>query len=183
MWPLALIMRVCYGISIVLLHQSINYCLRTTAVYFRLILNQNKMLWLQIDRGVLWTNRKTRMHSSRMRTIRSSPYGGSLSGRPQTETSQTKTTLDRDLPPGQRSPWTKIPQQWPHGHRPPWTLTPIEQRPPWKEHETRDWDHSEGTWDQAARQEVTSYRDPPVDRMTDTCLWKYYLTPNFICRR
>ena len=25
----------------------------------------------------------------------------------------------------------------------------------------------EGTWDQAARQEVTSYRDPHLDRMTD----------------
>ena len=29
----------------------------------------------------------------------------------------------------------------------------------------------EGTWDQAARQEVISY----IDRMTDTIFWKHYL--------
>ena len=27
----------------------------------------------------------------------------------------------------------------------------------------------EGTWDQTAKQELTSYRDLPMDRMTDTC--------------
>ena len=40
--------------------------------------------------------------------------------------------------------------------RPPWTKNP----PP-----------PEGTWDQAARQEVISY----IDRMTDTIFWKHYL--------
>ena len=42
---------------------------------------------------------------------------------------------------------------------------------PCKEHGTRDRDPPEGIWDQAARQEVTSYRDhlPPVNRMTDRC--------------
>ena len=30
----------------------------------------------------------------------------------------------------------------------------------WKEHGTRDRDPLEGTWDQAARQGVTSYKDP-----------------------
>ena len=25
--------------------------------------------------------------------------------------------------------------------------------------------------------------DPPVNRILDTCLWKYYLTPNFVCER
>ena len=66
-------------------------------------------------------------------------------------------SLDRD-PLGQRplrqrpswteTPWTETPRQRPPGLRPP-----------------------EGTWDQAARQEVTSYRDllPCVDRMTDMC--------------
>ena len=41
--------------------------------------------------------------------------------------------------------------------------------PPLKEHGTRDRDPPEGTWDQAARQEVISYRAPLpiVDRMTD----------------
>ena len=41
----------------------------------------------------------TKMHSSRMRTTRSLPYGGSLSG----EVSLTET------PPGQRTPWTETP--------------------------------------------------------------------------
>ena len=38
----------------------------------------------------------------------------------------------------------------------------------------------EGTWDQLARQEVTSYRDPllPVDRHL---FIKHYLPPNFVC--
>ena len=36
----------------------------------------------------------------------------------------------------------------------PWTETPLDRDPP------------EGTWDQAPRQEVTSYRDSPVNRMT-----------------
>ena len=53
------------------------------------------------------------------------------------------------------------------------------QRDPfWKEHGTRDRDAPEGTWDQTARQEVTSYRDPLplVDRLTDT-----RLALNFVC--
>ena len=42
----------------------------------------------------------------------------------------------------------------------------------------------QGTWDQAARQEVTSYSEsPPASRMTDTHLWKYYPAPNFFCER
>ena len=35
------------------------------------------------------------------------------------------------------------------------------QRPP-----TLDREPLKGTWDQAARQEVTSYKDPPMDRHT-----------------
>ena len=38
---------------------------------------------------------------------------------------------------------------------------------PWKEHGTRDRDPMEGTWDQTARKEVTSYRAPRGQ--TDTC--------------
>ena len=46
--------------------------------------------------------------------------------------------------------------------RPPWTKTPQ------KEHGINDRDPPEGTWDRAARQEVTSYIDPIwTDR--DTC--------------
>ena len=35
-----------------------------------------------------------------------------------------------------------------------------QRQTPWKEHGTRDRDPPEGTWDQAVRHEVTSYRDP-----------------------
>ena len=40
---------------------------------------------------------------------------------------------------------------------PPQDITPKTEISP-------DRDLLEGTWDQAARQEVTSYRDPPLDR-------------------
>ena len=48
---------------------------------------------------------------------------------------------------------------------------PSGQRPPWKEHGTRDRDPPKGSWDQTQREEVTSYRDPlpHVGRMTDMC--------------
>ena len=36
----------------------------------------------------------------------------------------------------------------------------------WKEHGTRYRDPLEGTWDQSTRQEVSSYREPPLDRQT-----------------
>ena len=54
----------------------------------------------------------------------------------------TETTLDRD------SPKQRTPEEiWDQG-----------QKPFWKEHAIR----------QSDRQQVTSYRDPPVDRRTDT---------------
>ena len=42
-------------------------------------------------------------------------------------------------------------------------IPPVLQRPPW----TDSPNPQEGTWDQADRQEVASYRDPPG--RTDTC--------------
>ena len=83
----------------------------------------------------------------------------SYSGGLPTETSWTETSLDRHSNPGQR----------PH----PWMETPTlvrgpnpDQRPPggtWNQKQRPT--SLEETWDQAARQEVTSYRDiPPVDR-------------------
>ena len=64
------------------------------------------------------------MHSSRMRTARTLPYGD---------------PLDRDLPP-QRPPWTETPwtvTTWtvsPSGQRTPWTEDPTpRQRLPWTE--------------------------------------------------
>ena len=55
---------------------------------------------------------------------------------------------------GQRPSLVETPEQRPHGQRPHWTEIP-----------------RKGIWVQAARQEVTSYTDPPlpVNRMTDTC--------------
>ena len=94
-------------------------------------------------------------------------------------------------PPGQRSCWSETPWTETSWIKTPWTGTPLErdpldrdfprQRPPgqrphwretpwtettwtetlWKEHGTRHRDPLEGTWDHAARQEMTSYRDPP----------------------
>ena len=56
-------------------------------------------------------------------------------------TTPTRTSQDRDLPD------RDLPGRDPERETP-------EQRP------------LEGTWDQAARHEVTSYRDPPVNRQT-----------------
>ena len=67
--------------------------------------------------------------------------GGSL-----TETSLNRDPLIREPPSGQTSPVG--------------TETHLD-REPQKEHWTRDRDPPEGTWDQTARQEVTSYRDRP----------------------
>ena len=95
------------------------------------------------------------MHSSRMRTARSLPYGGFCLVVSVWGLSLTETTLDRDhpgqrppgqRPPGQRPPLTEIPlldrdlldrdpsRQRPPGQRPLdrdplWTETPCGQRP------------------------------------------------------
>ena len=75
------------------------------------------------------------MHSSRMRTARSLPYGEvSMTENPRTEThldrdppGQRPPLLDRDPPPpGQRSPpGQRLPRQ-----RPLWTNTPLMDRDP-----------------------------------------------------
>ena len=137
---------------------------------------------------------ETRKHSNRMPTTRSSLYGEGLcpggspwQRYPWTETLLwTETPLDRDCPLD-KDPWTTI----------PWTET-LGGRPSWKEH---------GTTHRDARRNIgPGYRYPlprknmgpgrqteidiiqrplplPVDRMTDTRLWKYYLAPMFLCGR
>ena len=58
-------------------------------------------------------------------------------------------------------------------YRYPLEMNPLDRDPltetPQKEHGTRDREPPQGTWDQAARHEVTSHRDPPynTNRMTD----------------
>ena len=97
------------------------------------------------------------MHFSRMRTARSLPYSG---------VSVQRVSVQGGLCPGGLCP----------GGLHPGGLCPgsLCQGKP------LDRDPLEGTWNQAARQEITSYRDPylpppPLNKMTDTCLWKYYL--------
>ena len=110
---------------------------------------------------------------------------------------------DRDTPrqrpySGQRPPWTetalwtKTPGQRSPGQRPLEGDLPGKNMGPLTEIPEGPWDQGtdtpfpERTWDQADRQKLTSYRDPlplPVDRMTDTRLWKYYLAPMFLCGR
>ena len=94
----------------------------------------------------------TSMHSSGMRTAH---FSGRRVGRgvcvPFTET-----------PLSQRSPFHRDPLHRDlHSQRSPWRETPLGGR------------HfpTEGTWDQAARKEVTSYRDPPHPP-----LWTEWLT-------
>ena len=84
-------------------------------------------------------NIKTKKYSSRMHTAHSSPWRGSLFG---------------------GSPWQRPPAS---GERPPLDRDPLDRdHPLGSKKETA----LKGTWNQAARQEVTSYRDPPVDRQT-----------------
>ena len=83
--------------------------------------------------------RVTRKHSSRMCTAHFSDFRG----------------LPTETLPGQR-PWTEKPP----AQRPPLTETPCTEKPPCTETPYRY------AWDHAARQEVTSYRDFPVDRQT-----------------
>ena len=66
------------------------------------------------------------MHSSRMRTARSLPYGVSV--------------------------WGSLPNRTPDGDLLEGTWDQRQRHPP------------KGTWYQAARQEVVSYRDPPPPR-------------------
>ena len=85
------------------------------------------------------------------------------------ETSFHRDLLHRDHPPPRNRP----PDTDPPGQRQPWPEPPMDRAPwtetPQKEHGTGRRDPREGTWDKAARQEVTSYRDP-LARMTGTRL-------------
>ena len=75
-------------------------------------------------------NGKTRMHSSRMRTARSLPYGGLLDKDPPPE----QRPLDRDPSPsgpGQRPPGQRLPRPT-LDRDPPWTETPLWIKRLWK---------------------------------------------------
>ena len=112
--------------------------------------------------------------------------GGVSVGRP---VGQRPYSLDRDPPPRQRLP--------------PWTETPPGQRTPCKETQEKDipgqrhlWTETplERTWDQWQRHLRRNnmipgsktgsdiiQRPPFMNRITDTCFWKHYLIPSFVC--
>ena len=127
-------------------------------------------------------NLKPRMHSSRMLSAHSLPYRGSL---------YREGLCFRGFCLGGLCPGGLCPEGLcPEGHLSKgrgslsvqWGLGQGDT--PREEHGTRDKDPLERTWDQAGRQEVTSYKDPlPINRMSDIHLWKHYLAPNFVCRR
>ena len=98
------------------------------------------------------TRSNFKQECSRMRTARSLPYMGvSVLG---------GVSVQKGLCQGDRM-WTETPQKE-HGTRDPLCKEygTRDRDPLWKEYGTRDRDPPERTWDQAARQEVTSYRDP-----------------------
>ena len=108
------------------------------------------------------------MHSSRMLTARSLPYGGVsiTENAPRTETPQTETPLDRDPLPGPRPPWTETSSQdrdTNSGQRPLWDRDP----PP--RTETPSWTETPPG---------TETEIPPITRITDTC--KTEPCPNFV---
>ena len=75
-----------------------------------------------------------------------------------------------------REPWIETPWTETNWTETPLGRDPLDRDPPKKEHGTRDRDPQERTWDQAARQEVTSYRDPPSPReQNDTHFWNITL--------
>ena len=66
------------------------------------------------------------MHSSRMRTARSLPFGGSPSQRPP----RTETPPDRDHPGTETTAWDRDPPKRDH---PGTETTPWDRDPPWTE--------------------------------------------------
>ena len=129
----------------------------------------------------------TRKHCSRMRTAAVHSTGGLTRHPPDRDPHQDRDPslhkIPRTEPPGQRppdeDPKTKTPRQRsPFGQRPrrqkPPGQRPPEQRPPGQRSlegnmRPKDRDPIKETWDQSARQEVTSYRDhhpQPMTRMT-----------------
>ena len=134
---------------------------------------------------------RTRMHTSRMRTVRSltvsRSIGGGLPNRsPQMQTPGWMHSPDAD-PPGCRPPQMQTlldadPQCRPLRYRPPGCRPPRMQSfpsigqspgcsPPPRFRPLLD---ADPPWCRSL---------PPVDRRNDTRLWKYYLAPNFVCGR
>ena len=115
---------------------------------------------------------KTRMHSSRMRTTRSSSHWGGASPVPPNFPLGCGPGPDPPQLPPWLWTWTRssstsplvVGLETPQDQTPPQDQAPLDQAPP----QTR---HPPGT------------RHPPVDRILDTRFWKYYLAPNFVCGR
>ena len=78
---------------------------------------------------------RTRIHSNKMRTALTLPYGGgiSLTETPLDRDPPDRDPLDRDPPPRQRPTWQRSPRQRPPGHRSSQTDTtrdPLDSDPP-----------------------------------------------------
>ena len=117
------------------------------------------------------------MHSSRIHTAQSLPYGWSLpGGSPDRDPSGQRPPLDRDPP--DRDPWTETPWTETLQIETPWTETPWTETP-WTE-TPLDRDHLDRSppdrdpWTETPRQRPPCHvtcdtcwdRDPPVNRMT-----------------
>ena len=82
---------------------------------------------------LFWKHFITRMHSSRMRTTRTLPYGGGFPDRPpspgQSPPPGQSLPFNRE-PPGQRPlEQRRPPDRAPPGQSPPWTETPPDRDP------------------------------------------------------
>ena len=113
----------------------------------------------RLHQGIL-QQQKTRMHSSRMRTACSLPYGGGL----------CLKRSPRPRPPGQRSPDRDPSGQRPSRQRPPWTETPWTEtprlRPPWTE---TPWTETLPPLDRDPMDRDPPGQRPPMNRMTHRC--------------
>ena len=126
----------------------------------------------EFQNGFCQKRNKTRQHSSRMHPVHLSTIEVGLpTETPGQRPTWTKILPEKD-PPGQRPPDRDPPGQRPPGQRPPWRETPLDRDPLegiWKQAQRPP----KETQNQAARQEVTSYRDPC--KQNHTHFWKYYL--------
>ena len=140
---------------------------------------------------------KTRMRSSRMRTTCSSSHCGDWQVPPQLPPGCWSGPDPLNFPfgcgpgsdPPQFSPWLWAwrPPDTPRSGT-PWNQAPSDQPPHWGQ--PPHWDQAPpmhqaplgpGTPSPPRTRHPPGPGTSPVDRILDTCFWKYYLTQNFVC--
>ena len=117
----------------------------------------NSLIWLHTTHSWHKTILKTRMHSSRMRTARSS----------------SRVSTRHPPPPGSRTPWDQAP---PRTRHPQDQAPPRDQAPP-----TLGADTPPGA-DTLLGAGTPRHQAPPCEQ-NDRQVQEYYLAPNFVCRR